>query len=332
MHAQSEYELSFWQGKKVLVAGGAGFIGSHLVERLVRSGSVVTVLVRATATTQRNLKDCLDKVQLTIGDIRRPEDCRRAVQRQDVVFNVAGEVGGIGYNVCNHSSAFLNNVLMNLALLEAARLENVERYECTSSTCVYSREKSVIAREDQGFVDDPEPTVLGYGWAKRVAELQARFYAKEYGMKIAIVRPTNAYGPRDNFDPETSHVIPALIRRVFESTSRIRVWGSGTQTRSFIFVKDIARGIMDVTERYAVADPINLGTEEEIQVSDLVKLIIQLSGKKLDLDFDLTKPEGQPRKFADISKAIDRINWYPETTLQEGLRETISWYKAAIRS
>ena len=309
------------------MAGGGGFIGSHLVERLVRSGALVRVLSRSTEKVRWNLRDCLDRIELIQGDLSRLEDCVRSVRSQDAVFNLAGDVGGIGYNFNRHGITFLSNVSVNIVLLEAARLENVERYECTSSTCVYSREKSLCAKEEDGFVGDPEPTVLGYGWAKRVAELQARFYAADYGIKVAIVRPSNAYGPRDDFSPETSHVIPALIRRVFESSNDITVWGSGRQTRSFVYVEDVVRGIMDVTERYAVADPINLGTQEEITIEELVKLIIRLIGKNLRLRFDASKPEGQPRKFADISKAREKIGWKAEFALEDGLRKTISWYK-----
>jgi GDP-L-fucose synthase len=328
MTAPNDGESSFWHGKKVLVAGGAGFVGSHLVERLLNSGAIVRVLVRSIEKARYNLKNYLDKIEFIQGDLRRLDDCVKAVSGRHIVFNVAGDVGGISYNVSHHSPTFVSNVLMNLMLLEASRIENVEAYECTSSTCVYSREKSSNATEDEGFVDDPEPTVFGYGWAKRIAELHARLYARDYGMKVAIVRPTNAYGPRDDFRPEASHVIPALIRRVSESTDVVQVWGSGNQARSFIFVEDVARGILSVTERYACADPVNIGTEEEVTIRDLAKMIIRLSGRKLDMKFDLSKPEGQLRKFADISKAKKVMGWRPEFKLENGLKETVSWYKA----
>jgi len=317
--------LSFWSERKVLVTGGGGFIGSHLVERLLRYGSKVRVAGRS--EKQINLVNCLEKIDYVSADLSKMENCIKVVHRMDVVFHLASKVAGIEYNVAHPAEMFETNTLLNLMMLEASRIENVERYQCTSSICVYPRYCEVPTPETEGFKDDPEPTVLGYGWSKRVAELQARFYANEYGMKIAIIRPTNAYGPRDDFSPETSHVIPALIRKVYESNDVITVWGSGNQTRSFIYVEDLARAMMEVTEKYAVADPINIGTEEEIIIKDLANLIIKISGKNICVKFDLTKPEGQPRKFADITKAKEKINWRPNFTLKEGLKKTIEWYK-----
>lgn len=317
--------MPYWDERKVLVTGGGGFIGSHLVERLLKSGSNVRVVGRSEKPI--NLINCLEKIDYVIADLSKMENCLKVVHGMDVVFHLASKVAGISYNVAHPAEMFKTNSLLNLMMLEASRIENVERYQCTSSTCVYPRYCEVPTPETEGFKDDPEPTVLGYGWAKRIAELQARFYAKEYGMKIAIIRPTNAYGPRDDFSQETSHVIPALIRKVYESNDVITVWGSGNQTRSFIYVEDLARAMMEVTEKYAVADPINIGTEEEITIKDLASLITKISGKNLLVKFDLTKPEGQPRKFADITKAKEKIDWRPDFALESGLKKTIEWYK-----
>ena len=317
--------MSFWDEKKVLVTGGGGFIGSHLVERLLQHGSKVRVVGRSEKPI--NLINCLKKIDYVKADLSKMENCMKVVHRMDAVFHLASKVAGIEYNVAHPADMFKTNTLLNLMILEASRKENVERYQCTSSICVYPRYCKVPTPESEGFKDDPEPTVLGYGWAKRTAELQARFYAKEYGMKIAIIRPTNAYGPRDDFSLETSHVIPALIRKVYESDDAITVWGSGNQTRSFIYVEDLARAMMEVTEKYAVADPVNIGTEEEVTIRDLAHLIVKLSGKNLLVKFDSNKPEGQPRKFADITKAKEKINWRPKFTLKEGLEKTIDWYK-----
>lgn len=318
--------MSFWDEKKVLVTGGGGFIGSHLVERLLEHGSKVRVVGRSEKPI--NLINYLKKIDYVRADLSKMRNCVKVVYGMDVIFHLASKVAGIDYNVAHPAEMFKTNTLLNLMILEASRIENVERYQCTSSTCVYSRYSKVPTPETEGFKDDPEPTVLGYGWAKRIAELQARFYAREYGMKIAIIRPTNAYGSRDDFSLETSHVIPALIRKVYESNDFISVWGSGNQTRSFIYVEDLARAMMEVTEKYAVADPINIGTEEEVAIKDLAHLIIKTSGKNLLVRFDLTKPEGQPRKFADITKAKEEINWRPKFTLKEGLKKTMDWYQS----
>jgi len=314
----------FWNQKKVLVTGGGGFIGSHLVERLLEQGSKVRVVGRSEKPI--NLINCLKRIDYVKADLSKMEDCLKVVHGMHVVFHLASEVAGIEYNVAHPAEMFKTNTLMNLNMLEVSRIENVEKYQCTSSICVYPRYCKVPTPETEGFKDDPEPTVLGYGWAKRVAELQAKFYAKEYGMKIAIIRPTNAYGPRNDFSSETSHVIPALIRKVYESNDIVTVWGSGNQIRSFIYVEDLARAMMEVTEKYAIADPINIGTDEEVTIKDLAYLILRLSGKNLPIRFDLTKPEGQSRKFADISKAKEKLNWKPKFTLEEGIEKTIEWY------
>lgn len=317
--------MGFWADKKVLVTGGGGFIGSHLVERLLEHESKVRVVGRS--EKPRNLISCLKKIDYVRANLSKMKSCAEVVHGMDAVFHLASKVAGIKYNVAHPAEMFRANTMLNLMMLEASRIENVERYLCTSSICVYPRYCKVPTPETEGFKDDPDPTVLGYGWAKRIAELQARFYAEEYGMKIAIIRPTNAYGPRDDFSLETSHVIPALIRKVYESNDVLTVWGSGNQTRSFIYVEDLARAMMEVTEKYAVADPVNIGTDEEVTIKDLAHLILELSGKNLLIKFDLTKPEGQPRKFADISKAKEKLNWKPKFTLEEGIKKTIEWYK-----
>lgn len=321
--------MSFWDEKKVLVTGGGGFIGSHLVEKLLEHGSKVRVVGRSEKPI--NLINCLKKIDYVRADLSKMSNSIKVVQGVDAVFHLASKVAGIEYNVAHPAEMFKTNTFLNLMVLEASRMENVERYQCTSSICVYPRYCKVPTPETEGFKDDPDPTVLGYGWAKRIAELQARFYAKEYGMRIAIIRPTNAYGPRDDFSPETSHVIPALIRKIYESKDVITVWGSGNQTRSFIYVEDLVRAMMEVAEKYAVADPINIGTEEEITIKDLVYLILKLSGKNLLVKFDLTKPEGQPRKFADITKAKEKLNWKPKFTLKDGIKKTIEWYEEKIQ-
>lgn len=317
--------MSFWDGKKVLVTGGTGFIGSHLVEELLEHELEVRVVGQSEKPI--NLINCLKKIDYVRADLSKMSNCLKVVHGVNVVFHLASKVAGIEYNIAHPAEMFRTNTVLNLNMLEASKMENTERYQCTSSICVYSRYCKVPTPEIEGFRNDPDPTVLGYGWAKRIAELQARFYAKEYGMKIAIIRPTNAYGPRSDFSPETSHVIPALMRKIYESKDSITVFGSGNQTRSFIYVKDLTRAMMEVTEKYAVADPINIGTEEEITIKDLAYLILRLSGKNLLVKFDLTKPEGQPRKFADITKAKEKLHWKPKFTLKDGIKKNIEWYE-----
>ncbi len=316
----------FYSGKRVLVTGGGGFIGSHLVERLVEAGARVRVAQRSYPS--QNLAAVLDKIEFVPADLSRLEECLTAIKGMEIVFDLAARVGGVQYNINHPGTMFFTNSILALNMLEAARREGVDRFMCASSTCVYSPATRVPNFEADGFKDNPDESNIGYGWAKRVAELGAKFYAREFGMKIAIVRPANIYGPRDNFDWETFHVIPALIRRVFESTGSVAVWGSGQQTRSFIYVKDAVHAMMLALEKYAVVDPINIGTEEEVTIKELIELIIRLSGKDLTVKFDTSKPEGQTRKAADITKIREKLGWKPSYTLEEGLKETIEWFRA----
>jgi GDP-L-fucose synthase len=322
--------MSFWEGKRVLVTGGAGFIGSHLVERLLAEGAKVRVADNLENGSLDNLESCLNKIEFINCDLTEPANCKAAVKGVEIVFNLAAKVGGVGYNIAHPAIMFTRNVLINTLMLEAAREEGVERYLCVSSACVYPRYCAIPTPESEGFRDEPEPTNKGYGWAKRIAEIQAQTFAEEFGMKIAIIRPYNTYGPRDHFDPEKSHVIPAIIRRIFDGEDPLVVWGDGEQTRSFVYVTDVVKGMLLATEKYLKADPLNIGTEEEIKIKDLVNLILKLSGKKLKIIFNSTKPSGQPRRSADITKAKSLIGYKPEVSLEEGLRKTISWYTQHI--
>jgi len=319
--------MGFWKGKKVLVTGGAGFIGSHLVEDLLRHDARVRVVGRSEREKLENLKTCLKDIEYLQGDLRNPKFSEKSCKAMDIVIHLAAKVSGIGYNKSHPGEMFTENIIINTNIIEGARLAGVERYLCVSSVCIYSRICTIPTPESEGFKDQPEETNIGYGWAKRVAEIQARLYAAEYGMKIAIVRPANAYGPRDNFNPETSHVIPALIKRVMDREDPLVVWGDGEQTRTFLYVTDFVSGLMEITEKYPKADPLNIGTEEEIRIKDLISLIMKISGRSPRIVFDTSKPCGQPRRNIDISKAKELIGYRPKVSLEEGLKKTIEWYE-----
>lgn len=324
-----DVELQFWNGKNVLVTGGAGLIGSHVVEMLLENGANVRVVDNLENGSLENLKSCKEKIEFIKGDLSKQEVCERLSKGEDVVLNLAAKVGGIKFNKEHPGTMFTSNILISTQMLDAACKNDVERYLCVSSACVYPRYCMIPTPESEGFKDIPEPTNIGYGWAKRMAEVQAQCYAEEYGMKIAIVRPYNTYGPRDHFDPEKSHVIPALIRRVFDGENPIMVWGDGEQTRAFIYVTDLARGMLLATEKYPKPDPINLGTNEEIKIKDLINAIIESSGTipRPKVIFDVDKPAGQPRRNSDNTKAKKLIGFEAEVPLREGLKRTIDWYE-----
>lgn len=317
---------NFWKSKKVLVTGGAGFIGSHVVEKLIYRGADVTVLDNLQNSTRNNLSAVNGNYRFVEGDCTDRTIAQEACKRQDIVMNIAARVGGIEYNRTHQATMMRDNLLIGIVMLEAARKAQVERFLAVSSACVYPRDCSVPTSESEGFLSEPEPTNGGYGWAKRMAEKQAIYYAEEFGMKNGIVRPYNCYGPRDHFDPRYSHVIPALIKRVFDGEDPVVVWGSGEQTRAFLFVDDMAEGMIQSIEKYPEPDPVNLGTDEEISIKELVQKIIDISGKRIKIKFDTSKPDGSPRRNSDNTKMLKKVGFTPKITLDEGLRKTIDWY------
>ncbi|MDO8269839.1 MAG: NAD-dependent epimerase/dehydratase family protein [Candidatus Levybacteria bacterium] len=318
---------NFWTNKKVLVTGGAGFIGSHVVELLVEKNAKVTVLDNLQNGSLGNLSEVKNSVKLIKGDCSNENDALKACLGQEVVLNLAARVGGIEYNRTHQATMLKDNLQIATVMTEAARRSKVERMLAVSSACVYPRNCSVPTPESEGFLDEPEPTNGGYGWAKRMSELLAKYYCEEFGMKIGIVRPYNCYGPRDHFDPATSHVIPALIKRVFDGDDPLVVWGSGNQTRAFLYVTDMARGLLLAAENYPVPDPINLGTDEEISIKELLNKIVTIAKISPRVKFDITKPDGSVRRNSDNKKAIKNINFKATVSLDEGLKKTIEWYK-----
>lgn len=319
--------MSFWQNKKVLVTGGAGFIGSHVVEGLVAQKAKVRAADNLKLQDCKNLEDVKEEIEFIRCDFLKLEDCLKATEGIEITFNLAAKVGGIEFNIRHPASIFRDNVLMGTNMLEASRINKNERFLVVSSACVYPRFCKVPTPESEGFVGVPEPTNDGYGWAKRMAEIQADVYSREFGMNIAIARPYNTYGPRDHFEPEKSHVIPALIKRLFDGENPLTVWGDGEQGRAFIFVKDTALGLIALVEKYPVADAVNIGTNEEVKIKDLVKMIVDVSGVKTRIFFDTSKASGQPSRNSDNAKAMEKIGFKAETNLREGLEKTIEWYK-----
>lgn len=312
-----------YEGKKVLVTGGTGLIGSHLVELLLERGANVRTVVHSRIPPMK-----LENVEIIRGDLTKWNDCVKAVKDAEYVFHLAGFVGGVGRNVAHPGGMFTPNMLMNTQMLEAARLDNVKRYLYTSSACIYPGDLEYFI-EEKGWDGPPAQSNASYGWVKRMGEFQAQAYSEEYGMKIAIVRPTNAYGPRDNFDLKTSHVIPALIRKAVERQDPFVIWGTGESTRDFIYAKDIARGMLLGLEKYAVANPVNLATGRSIKIKDLAHMILKLSEyENARIIFDKSSPTGQLVRSVSTAKAKEKIGFVAQFSLEEGLKKTISWYRA----
>ncbi|MEK7572824.1 MAG: NAD-dependent epimerase/dehydratase family protein [Patescibacteria group bacterium] len=322
---------NFWKNKKVLVTGGAGFIGSHLVEKLVERNAIVTILDNLQNGKKENLDSVKNKVNFIKGDCTDISTALKACNDQDIVMNLAARVGGIEYNRTHQATMLRDNLLIETITLEAAHRAGVERFLVVSSACVYPRNCSVPTPESEGFLDEPEPTNGGYGWGKRMSELLGKYYMEEFGMKVGIARPYNCYGPRDHFDPEHSHVIPALIKRVFDGENPLNVWGSGRQTRAFLYIDDFVEGLMRTIEKYPVADAVNIGTNEEVSIAELVRKIVKLSKKKIKIVFDTTKSDGSPRRNSDNTKAKEKIGFKAKVSLDEGLSKTIAWYKNVYR-
>jgi len=321
---------AFWRGKRVTVTGGSGFIGSHVVERLLPLCAAVVVPTRR-AGVPPHLRAVAGDVELLHGDLRDARAAATACRGADVVIALAAVVGGIEYNRAHHASIFRDNMAAFLATLEACRDAGTGRVLAVSSACVYPRDCAIPTPESEGFRDRPEPTNEGYGWSKRMQEYLAAAYAVEFGMSIAVARPYNAYGPRDNFDPASSHVLPALIRKACDpSGDTLEVWGSGRQSRSFLYVEDFADGLLRIAERATDAEPVNLGADEETTIGEAARLIADLAGTGKRIRFLTDRPEGQPRRHCDTTRLQRRYDFRARVGFQDGLRATIDYYRREV--
>ncbi len=303
---------------RVLVTGGSGFLGSHLVDRLVEEGHDVVV----PRSDDTDLTDMTATARLF--DSAAPE----------LVFHLAAEVGGIGANRANPGRYWYANLMMGANVLEQVRLHATPKLVIAGTICAYPKFAPVPFREDDLWNGYPEETNAPYGVAKKAILVGAQSYREQYGTDAIYLLPVNLYGPRDNFDLETSHVIPALIRKMEEARDRddatITLWGDGSPTREFLYVDDCVEGLVRAAERYDGAEPVNLGTGEEIAIADLAILIAELTGYGGAIHWDTTKPNGQPRRKLDTTRAEDRFGFRAAVPLREGLVRTIAWYRSAI--
>ncbi len=296
---------------RTLVTGGSGFLGSHLVELLESRGHDVTVARRADY------------------DLTRADDADRlfADTQPELVFHLAALAGGINANRVAPGLFWYSNLLMGAYVLEQSRLQHVSKLVMLGTICEYPKFTPAPFREDDLWNGYPEETNAPYGIAKKAQLVGGQAYRDQYGLDVIHLLPVNLYGPRDNFDLETSHVIPALIRKLSSGEPRVTLWGDGTPTREFLYVEDAARGIADAGERYDGRDPVNIGSGEEISIRDLAELIADLTGFEGEIDWDATKPNGQPRRQLDVSRAREQFGFEATTPLRDGLERTIAWYR-----
>jgi GDP-L-fucose synthase len=300
-----------WSEKQVLVTGGAGFIGSYVVEALVRRG------VRRNRIIVPRSSDC---------DLRMAENCARAVRGCDVVFHLAADTGGIAFSSRYPASQFVNCSLINLNILEAAKEAGVTKVVALGNLLAYPAAAESPLREDQLFNGKIAETHLGVGTSKRDLVAMAEMYYKQYGLGVVNVLSANAYGPRDRFDPLHAHVIPATIIKCF-SEPRLVVWGDGSPTRDFLYVEDIAEGLLLAAERLTPPHYVNLASGDEISIRNLVMLIAELTGFNGSIEFDHSKAGGDPRRAASVQKAQTYLGFESRTELRKGLERTIAWYR-----
>ena len=312
---------SFWENQRILITGGCGFLGSHIVENLVQKRGVS----KAQIATPRS----------RTLDLRIWANCEKAVKDSDIVIHLAGRVGGIGFNRKYPGTLFYDNIMMGVQLIEAARREGTKKFVQVGTVCAYPKHTPTPFKEEDLWNGYPEETNAPYGIAKKALLVMAQAYRKQYGMNTIYLLPVNLYGPKDNFDLESSHVIPALIRKFTEAVEKdekqVVVWGTGSASREFLFVEDAAEGILSAAEKYDKPDPVNLGTRQEITIKNLANLIAQYTGFKGEIVWDTTKPDGQPRRCLDTSKAKNEFGFTAKTDLVTGIKKTVDWYQKASR-
>lgn len=313
--------MSFWDNKRILVTGGAGFLGSFIVEKLKEKG-----------VKEKDIRIPRSKDM----DLRRWENCIRAVKDVDIVIHLAARVGGIGFNRKYPATLFYDNAIMGIQLMEAARQEGVKKFVAIGTVCAYPKYAPVPFKEEGLWNGYPEETNAPYGLAKKMLLVQSQAYRQQYGFNSIFLLPVNLYGPGDNFDLESSHVIPALIRKFGEAVENnkkeVEVWGTGEVSREFLYVEDAARAIILATEKYDKPEPVNIGAGFEIRIRDLVELIAELTRFDGKTRWATSKPDGQPRRCLDVSRARGEFGFEAKVDFREGLKRTFEWYVGQVKA
>jgi GDP-L-fucose synthase len=297
---------------RILLTGGEGFLGGYVYNKLIKKGYDVQVPSHK------------------LWDFTNWDDCKNGTYGNDIVIHLAADVGGIGYNQDNPATLFYNNAIMGIQLMEAARLNDVKKFVCVGTICAYPKYTEVPFKETSLWGGYPEETNAPYGLAKKMLLVQSQSYRKQYGFNSIYLLPVNLYGPRDNFNPESSHVILALIKKFVEAIedniSTVTVWGTGTPSREFLYVEDAAEAIVLATEKYNKPEPVNIGAGFEITIKELVYKISKLTGFKGVVVWDKSKPDGQPRRCLDITRAENEFGFKAKIQFDDGLKKTIDWY------
>jgi GDP-L-fucose synthase len=307
--------------KRITITGGKGFLGKHLIAAFEEKGC-----------RRITVADLPEYNLIRIEDVRRLYD----ETRPDIVVHLAAKVGGIGFNQANPGALFYDNIMMGVQLIHEAHLRGIDKFVALGTICAYPKFTPVPFREDDLWNGYPEETNAPYGLAKKMMLVQSQAYRQQYGFNSIFLLPVNLYGPGDNFDPNSSHVIPALIKKCVDAKlngdEAIEVWGTGRATREFFYVEDAARAIVEATEKYNESDPVNIGAGFEISIRDLVELIVALTGYTGKIIWDPTKPDGQPRRMLDTSRARQAFGFQAVTDFREGLKKTITWYRAKTQA
>jgi len=314
------------KNKRITITGGKGFLGTHLIHKLKEKGYKYLYIA-----------DIPEYDLVKLEHIKRMYDD----SKPDIVIHLAAKVGGIGFNQENPATLFYENIMMGTQLLHEGYLRKIEKFVAIGTICAYPKFTSVPFKEEDLWNGYPEETNAPYGLAKKMMLVQSQAYRQQYGFNSIFLLPVNLYGPGDNFDPKSSHVIPALIKKMVDAMAnnefqitnnepQITVWGTGKATREFFYVEDAAEAIILATERYNKSDPINIGAGFEIHIKELVKLIVELTGFKGRIIWDKSKPDGQPRRMLDTTKAFKEFGFKAKTDFKEGLRKTIEWYKKSL--